>query len=177
MDEYSKSEKKDKGTKQDRLKDDNLHKPVYTHKAQKNMNKSRQPKSRAQSNTHGQTLHNPDKPEKPTDTQTKDIQQSGNTASAGSSGNCLYRRTKINLQFLILLVQSLIVLKCEFKYHVNFLDVDKSKQKYVKKTSKDTDNPSSGDQAKISKTLSNDESEHIKCFKYIYKQKSDQMHL
>ena len=91
IEEYSKSEKKDRGTKQDRLKDGNPHKPVYTHKAQNNISKPSQPRSglmndKAQSNTDSQTMHNPHKSEEPTDTQTKDSQKSGNPASSDTSG-------------------------------------------------------------------------------------------
>ena len=39
-----------------------------------------------QSSIDSKTVHNPHKPEEPTDTQTKDSQKSGNPASAGSPG-------------------------------------------------------------------------------------------
>ena len=49
-----------------------------------------------------------------------------------------------------------------------YLYVDKSKQQYIKKTFEETENPSPGEQAKT-KTQPNDEREHSKYNKHIYK--------
>ena len=132
--------------------------PSHYSKSPKSLNEKYETKCGQRTNAdkttpNSRTLYNPDKPEKPTDSQTrKDDQQSENPASTGitlDNEKGQMQRKSINK-----------VLYCKYVgiHDIQLFYVDKAKQKDVNKTHKQKENYSSGDQAEAANTHSNDES-------------------